>query len=121
MYWPEDADIVARRHAPVGAADPLEHCRWIDIVGRLGILAEGIILGEIVHPKTVDVDMLSGIDGLCGEADDLVVAPDRLSHAMRAEAQMPSATGAPGIKVVRAITTPSSGCRRSVVLILSFL
>jgi hypothetical protein len=34
---------------------------------------------------------------------------------------MPSATGAPGIKVVRAITTPSSGCRRSVVLILSSL
>src|SRR3954454_4950216 len=36
---------------------------------------------------------------------------------MRAAAWMPSATGAPRLKVVRAITTPSSGCRRSVVLI----
>ena len=102
VHGGQDADVVARRHAPVRAADALERRRWIDIVGRLRILAEGIILGEIAHPKIMDVDMLPRLDRLGGEADDLVVAPHRLAHAMRSHGHLvPGGDATGGDKAVR--------------------
>ena len=75
----EDADVVARRHPSVRAADALERKAFIGHRGRPGVLAIGVVLREIAHPAVVHVHMGARRDGLGGEADDLAIAVDRLA------------------------------------------
>ena len=79
----EDADIVARRDAAVGAADALEGRGQIEIRRRLDVDAVGIVLGEIAHAAILGVDVLARRDRHRRKADDLAVAADRLAHRDR--------------------------------------
>ena len=79
----EDADIVARRHAAIGAADAIEGRRQIEVRHRLDVDAIGIVLGEIAHAAVLRVDMLARRNRRGGEADDLAVAADRLAQRDR--------------------------------------
>ena len=120
----QDADVVARRHAAVRSADAVERRRRVGVVGRLRIDAVGVVLGEVAHLAVLHVHVLAGRDRARGEADDLAIAAHRLARPRsaaprpcgRRECAPPpprqSATGVPGSSVARAITTPSSGCRR---------
>jgi len=84
-YWASDADIVACGGTAVGAAIALEGgaLGLGDKVGRMGVGAEGVVALEIAHGAVLHMDMLAGADRLGGEADDLVVAPDRLARRDR--------------------------------------
>ena len=80
----QDADVVARRHPPVGPHDALEGRRRIEIGGRPHVLAIGVVLGEIAHAAVVHMHVLARRDRGEGEADDLAVAADRLAGRVRA-------------------------------------
>ena len=122
----EDADVVARRHAPVGAADALEgrgHGRRARSASRRRHRRSR---GRSRPCAQLWVCTQSpGAIGVGGEADDLAVAADRPRPArwprvatlwpggMRSRAATPSARPAcRAAGATRAITTPSSGCRR---------
>ena len=79
----EDADIVARRHAAVGAANALEGRGQIEIRHRLDVDAIGIVLGEIAHAAVLGVHVLARRNRHGGKADDLAVAAHRLAHGDR--------------------------------------
>ena len=79
IYAGEDADVVARRNAPVGPNDALEGGRRLHVLGRLGIDAKSVVALEIAHREVVDMNVVAGGNVLRGEADDLVVAPHRLA------------------------------------------
>ena len=79
----EDADIVARRDAPVTAADALEGRGQIEIRHRLDVDTIGIVLGEIAHAAVLRVHMLARRNRHGGKADDLAVAAHRLAHGDR--------------------------------------
>jgi hypothetical protein len=79
----QDADIVARRHTAVGAADALEGGRRGDQTRRPGIDAERVVAGELAHPEIVDVDVPAGRDVVLREADDLAVFGHRLAAPVR--------------------------------------
>ena len=81
----QDADIVARGGPAVGTADAFEGRGQVEIRGRLGVDAPGIVLGEIAHAAIMFVHMLAGGDGGGGEADDLAVAADCLAGFHRAD------------------------------------
>ena len=76
----EDADVVARRDAAVGAHDALEGRR---LARRTSVSftsdAKGVVALEVAHRQVVHVHVLAGLDVARGEADDLVVAPHRLA------------------------------------------
>ena len=80
----QNADIVARRHAPVGTNDALKRCRRIDVARRPGIGAEGVIARELAHRQIVQMHMLARRDRAFGEANDLVVALDWRAGSKRA-------------------------------------
>jgi hypothetical protein len=75
----EDADIVAGRHPPVGAADAIESRGQIEIRCRRNVDAEGVILGEIAHAAILRMHVLAGRDRGRRKADDLAVTADRLA------------------------------------------
>ena len=79
----EDADIVARGDAAIGAANALERCRQIKIRRRLDVDAARIVLGEIAHAAVLRVHMLARRNRLGGKADDLAVALDRFADRNR--------------------------------------
>ncbi len=79
----EDADVVAGRHPPVGAADAVEGRGQIEIRRRRDIDAEGIVLGEIAHAAVLGMDMLARRDRRGRKADDLAIAADRLADRNR--------------------------------------
>ena len=79
----EDADIVARRHPAVGAANALEGRGQIEIRHRLDVDAVGIVLGEIAHAAVLRVDVLARRNRHRRKADDLAVAAYRLAHGDR--------------------------------------
>ena len=81
----QDADVVAGADLAIGAAEALEG-RALGLRqhrGRLGVGAEGVVALEIAHGAVLDMDVLAGADRLGGEADDLVVAADRLARRDR--------------------------------------
>ena len=57
----------------------LARCVVRDEGGGLGLAAEGVVAGEVVHLDVVHVDVLAGLDVLAREADDLVVLAHRLA------------------------------------------
>ena len=75
----EDPDVIARGHPSVGTNDAHERRRRVGVLRRLHVDAERVVAREIAHRQIVQVNMLSGSDGPLGEADDLVVALDRLA------------------------------------------
>jgi len=119
----ENADIVAGRHAPVGTADAVEGRRQIEIRRRRNVDAEGIVFCEIAHAAILGVDMLARRDRRGRKADDLAVAADRLADRDGAGRDLVARGNAldrghavghhhAGGRLERAISTPSSGCRR---------
>ena len=75
----QDANVVARRDAAVGAVVALEHRGVGDEVGRTVVGAERVVALEGAHAEVVHVDMLARADRTGREADDLVVAADGLA------------------------------------------
>jgi hypothetical protein len=73
----QDADVVARRDAPVGPADAHEGGRRIDELGRVHAGRRRVVAREAAELEVVRVHMLAGGDRLFRGADDLVVAPHR--------------------------------------------
>ena len=73
----EDADVVARRDAAVGADDAVEGRRVGDVLGRLGAARRRVLAREARELEVVGVDVLARRDRLLGAADDLVVAAHR--------------------------------------------
>ena len=80
----QDADVVARRDATVIADDALERRRRLHVLRGLGVGAERVVAVERAHREVVQVDVLAGRDVPACEADDLVVALDRLALRDRA-------------------------------------
>jgi hypothetical protein len=76
----DDPDVVARRDAAVGAVVALERRGFGDELGGVVIGTERVVaLEAVAHAEVVHVDVLAGADGAGGEADDLVVAADRIA------------------------------------------
>ena len=75
----ENADVVARCDAPVGTYDALEGRRLGDEFRRRHQLAKGVVALEVAHRHVLHMHVFAGKDVARGEADDLVVAPHRLS------------------------------------------
>ena len=78
----QNADVIARGYAAVGALDAHELCfelgrRRLDI-GTNGVVARKVALVR-PHVEVVRVHMLAGGDGLAGKTNDLVVAAHRLA------------------------------------------
>ena len=122
--------IVARRHLAgirtIPANDAHELCRRIDVRRRLGVDAERVVAIERAHREVVQMDVLARRDVAAREADDLVVAPHRLTlpraprRHLVAGRHEPETVTFSSISVVpptncwRAMTTSSAGCRRIV-------
>ena len=79
VHGRQDADVVARRDAPVRADDPLERRRFRNVRGRFDVDPVGVVLVEVAHAQVVDMDVLTWSNGLDREADDLIVFSDRLA------------------------------------------
>jgi hypothetical protein len=75
----DDADVVARGGAAVGAAIALEGGGRGDVLGRVRIGAEGIVALEIAHDAIVRMDVRARVQVIGGKADDLVVLAQRLA------------------------------------------
>ena len=58
----EDADVVARRDAAVGAADAVEGRGRVGIVGGSRVNAVAVVLGEVAHLAVLHVHMLARRD-----------------------------------------------------------
>ena len=79
----QDADVVARRRPPVGAADALEARRLVGHRRRVRIAAERVVARERPHAEIMHMDVLAGRDRRGREADDLAVAAHRLARLVR--------------------------------------
>jgi hypothetical protein len=75
----QHADVVARGHTPVGAHDAFEGGRRVGMNRRHDAGARLVRALEVGEGQVVGVHMLAGRDGLRGGADDLAIAPHRLT------------------------------------------
>src|SRR3989304_9625349 len=89
----QDADVIARRDAAIGAYDALEGRLWRRPFDRFDVGAERVIALELAHREVVDVHVLAGRDVARGETDDLVVTPHRLALLQRAYCDLVSGRG----------------------------
>ena len=78
----DDANVIARGHPAIGAADALENLRHLGQRRRPGIHPPGVITGEIAHRHIVGMHPFPRRYGLGGEADDLAIAAHRLARGM---------------------------------------
>ena len=87
----QDAEIVARGHATIGALDAHES-RFTLRRRRFHVSANGIVAHKIAfvgaHIQVVGVHMFAGRDGPARKPDDLVVAPHRLAGRQRARGHL---------------------------------
>ncbi|MNV52856.1 hypothetical protein D3C71_1449700 [compost metagenome] len=76
----QDADVVARGDAAVGAHDAIEGGGLRHVVSGVRALPHRVVALEFRELQIVRVHVLSGRDGLPRHADDLVVAAHRLTR-----------------------------------------
>ena len=76
VHGRKDADIVARRHAPIRADYAHEARRRIDKLRGLRFCAERIVARELAHRQVMQMHVLARRDRALGKADDLVIALD---------------------------------------------
>ena len=120
----QDADVVARRDAAVGARTmPMNVAGRLDVSRRLGVGAERVVARRTSPiAEVVRVHVLARRDRAAGEADDLVVAThgspgcagrDLVAAGMAPAVTMCSSwTVVPGASGRQATMTSSPACRR---------
>ncbi len=79
----DHTQVVTRCHAPVIPLYSHERCRLgNELSGRI-IGTESIVSLEITHREVVNMYMVTWIDRLCSEADDLVISAHRITGFQR--------------------------------------
>ena len=79
----EDADVVARAHAAIGAVVAHEGRRRVRELRGPGEGAVRVVAREVAHDAVVRVHVVAGLDRAAREADDLPVAMHGLAVADR--------------------------------------
>ena len=91
----DDADVIACRDAAIGATDPHEAGRYINIIGRLRILAPGVIPREIAHFAIMRMHPGARFNRIRRKANDLAVAANGLALRVRADRDLMARRDAP--------------------------
>src|SRR5581483_1300469 len=73
-----NGDVVARGNSPVGSpvAEKRAPLAFRYILDGLNVFAKAVIPCKVLHSQVMRMNMVAGLDGLRGKADDLPVAAD---------------------------------------------
>ena len=91
----DDADVIACRYSAIGATNTHEACRHIHVIGRLRILAPGVIPREIAHFAIMRMHPGARFNRIRRKANDLPIALDGLALRMRADRNLMAGRDAP--------------------------
>ena len=95
IHGSDDADVIARCHTAIGSANAHEAGRYINIIGRLRILAPGVIPREIAHFAIMRMHPGARFNCIRGKANNLTIAANGLALRMRADRDLMARRDAP--------------------------
>ena len=95
IHGGDDADVIARGHTAIGAANAHEAGRYINIIGRLRIQAPGVIPREIAHFAIMRMHPGARFNRIRGKANNLTIAANGLTLRVRADRDLMARRDAP--------------------------